>query len=821
MDRYDKYIGQMLDNRYELLEVIGIGGMAVVYKALCHRLNRLVAVKILKDDYQQDEEFRRRFQAESQAIAMLSHANIVAVYDISSGGDLDYIVMELIDGMTLKEYVTQRGEIGWRETLHFSTQIAKALYHAHSRGVVHRDIKPHNIMVLRDGSVKVADFGIAQMASNRNTLTREALGSVHYISPEQARGSGTDQRTDIYSLGVVMYELLTGQLPYDGETPVAIAIQHINGGAKPPRELKPSIPVGLEQIVMKAMEPDMNQRYNTAEELADDLEAFRKDPAMIFPYGAQGAALAAAQAASLKKVEEAIERQKQSAKTVHRQPETPASQSASAAEEQNATGTGQDKPVQTGQKTARTKTARTGGTQEKPDKQNADGGTESRERGPSMLAILIGTVCVLLVLAGIGYFLYQYALRDLFFSTRDVEVPYLVGKLEEELDPEDYPGLQLVIGARTYDTQPLGTVISQTPEAGKLVKEGNNTVTLTVSQGPHTETLPDLTGNTQQDASLVLENLNMSLNVLAQYEYNTEVSEGRVIRTQPTAHTALREGDSVTLVVSMGQEIRMVNVPNLSDGSYTLEQAQDELDRVGLSLSHAVETDSQQPAGIVVDQNLAAGASVREDTKITLYVSNGALAPREESEEEPEEPSLEEPEAQPEETQPEEPETEEEADPEAQPETPDTPETQSEPAQTPAEEQPPAAQPMPESEPKPPAAPEPEPTQEPTEAPPPLTAEIPDAQPTGPDTRPEPAPSTPVNLDERVTRTVTIELPQTGGVMVVTLKLDGQQVGRYSADPGDRTLTCEVTGSGVQQLDVYFDGVLTQTQRVDFTQGGG
>lgn len=206
----DQYIGKLLDNRYEILEVIGTGGMAVVYKARCNRLNRLVAIKALKQELSQDEEFRRRFYAESQAVAMLSHPNIVSVYDVAHSDGLDYIVMELIDGITLKQYMEQKGQLNWREALHFATQIAKALEHAHSRGIVHRDIKPHNIMILKDGSVKVADFGIARILSAQNTLTREALGSVHYISPEQAKGAHVDARSDLYSLGVVMYEMLTG-----------------------------------------------------------------------------------------------------------------------------------------------------------------------------------------------------------------------------------------------------------------------------------------------------------------------------------------------------------------------------------------------------------------------------------------------------------------------------------------------------------------------------------------------------------------------------------------------------------------------------------
>ena len=214
----ERYIGKLLDNRYEILEIIGQGGMAVVYKAKCHRLNRLVAIKVLKPELADDADFRRRFHDESQAVAMLSHPNIVSVYDVSKGGDLEYIVMELIDGITLKQYMERRGQLNWREALHFITQIMKGLSHAHSRGIIHRDIKPHNIMILRDGSVKVADFGIACLAArNGQTLAgREALGSVHYISPEQAKGERADERSDIYSAGVVLYEMLTSRLPFEG-----------------------------------------------------------------------------------------------------------------------------------------------------------------------------------------------------------------------------------------------------------------------------------------------------------------------------------------------------------------------------------------------------------------------------------------------------------------------------------------------------------------------------------------------------------------------------------------------------------------------------
>ena len=273
----DQYIGKMLDDRYEILELIGSGGMANVYKARCHRLNRLVAIKILKSDLADNADFRRRFHDESQAVAQLSHANIVSVYDVSTNPDREYIVMELIDGITLKQYMERRGRMDWRESLHFITQIMRGLSHAHSRGIIHRDIKPQNIMVLRDGSVKVADFGIACLANQGQTLTQEALGSVHYISPEQARGDRIDARSDIYSAGVVLYEMLTGRLPFEGDSAVSVAIQHLSSVPLAPRDIDPSIPEPLELICMKAMCANLEKRYPSADAMLEDLESFIKD----------------------------------------------------------------------------------------------------------------------------------------------------------------------------------------------------------------------------------------------------------------------------------------------------------------------------------------------------------------------------------------------------------------------------------------------------------------------------------------------------------------------------------------------------------------
>ncbi len=281
----DSYIGQLLDNRYEIIERIGVGGMAMVYKARCHRLNRLVAIKILREDLAQDGEFRRRFHDESKAVAMLSHPNIVAVYDVNRSSVSEYIVMELIDGITLKQYINKKdGVINWREALHFMIQIIKALGHAHSRGIIHRDIKPHNIMVLRDGSVKVADFGIARLiGGNQSTLTQEALGSVHYISPEQAKGSHIDARSDLYSAGVVLYEMITGRLPFEGDSPVSVAIQHINSIPLNPRELNPELPEALEAITMKAMASKIENRYLSADEMLESLDHILPPYALV-PY---------------------------------------------------------------------------------------------------------------------------------------------------------------------------------------------------------------------------------------------------------------------------------------------------------------------------------------------------------------------------------------------------------------------------------------------------------------------------------------------------------------------------------------------------------
>lgn len=488
----DKYIGRLLDNRYEILEEIGNGGMAIVYRARCHRLNRLVAIKILKDEHSRDGEFRRRFQAESQAVAMLSHPNIVSVYDVSKSEDLNYIVMELIDGLTLKQYMEQKGQLSWREALHFASQIAKALEHAHSRGIVHRDIKPHNVMVLKDGSVKVADFGIASVSSAQNTLTREALGSVHYISPEQAKGGRVDNRSDLYSLGVVMYEMLAGRPPYDGETPVSVAIQHINSAPVPPSLLNSEVPVGLEQIVLHAMSTNLENRYASATEMLLDMEEFRKNPLVTFTFSG------AASRVAVPLPKESVSR--------------------------------------TGSRKA-----------EVSERQES-----KKHTGAAILAVLL----IVLAVAGILYFLYSYFLRDIVTKADDVPIPRLVGMLYEDLDPADYPNFVISYGgAQTSDDYPVGYIINQSPKPNKNAVPGTE-ISIIVSSGPMTGEMPDLYRCTQSEAETALRALEIELTVHVREEETTDAALiGRVIWFSPEKGTVLSNGNSVELILGTASAV--------------------------------------------------------------------------------------------------------------------------------------------------------------------------------------------------------------------------------------------------------------------------
>ena len=597
----DQYIGKLLDNRYEILERIGIGGMAVVYKGRDHRLNRLVAIKILKEELAQDAEFRRRFHDESQAVAMLSHPNIMAVYDVSHSAELDYIVMELLDGITLKQYMQKKGgKLAWREALHFITQIMKALSHAHSRGIIHRDIKPHNIMVLRDGSLKVADFGIARLTSAAQaTLTQEALGSVHYISPEQARGSHIDARSDIYSAGVVLYEMITGRLPYEGDSPVAVAIQHINSIPLSPREIDPEIPEALEAITMKAMASDVNQRYISADAMLADLEEFRKNPSINFDYTP----------ADLLISEGDEPTQILGANTPHTVRTQPAHGARSP----------EDTYVSPAPHPRKSRPARV-----------EDDYDDYPERGGSRLPIILAIVAVAVFVAGIGVFLWV----SFFGGAGETlyAVPSLLGKTLEEARADASvvsANFQIVEGGETDSNRPVGQIVSQDPVEGRNAAAGA-TITVILSNGSdytdeEARQMPDLV---EQDVRLAVSSLaalgysEEAGNLVIQKEYSEDIAKDHVISTVPTKDTDLTDVAQVTLVVSDGEETLPVTV--ISFLGMTEEDARTAATNLGLDpVFEGSEYSSEYDEGDVCWQSITNGTQVAEGTTIRFRVSLG------------------------------------------------------------------------------------------------------------------------------------------------------------------------------------------------------
>ena len=597
----DQYIGKLLDNRYEILERIGIGGMAVVYKGRDHRLNRLVAIKILKEELAQDAEFRRRFHDESQAVAMLSHPNIMAVYDVSHSAELDYIVMELLDGITLKQYMQKKGgKLAWREALHFITQIMKALSHAHSRGIIHRDIKPHNIMVLRDGSLKVADFGIARLTSAAQaTLTQEALGSVHYISPEQARGSHIDARSDIYSAGVVLYEMITGRLPYEGDSPVAVAIQHINSIPLSPREIDPEIPEALEAITMKAMASDVNQRYISADAMLADLEEFRKNPSINFDYTP----------ADLLISEGDEPTQILGANTPHTVRTQPAHGARSP----------EDTYVSPAPHPRKSRPARV-----------EDDYDDYPERGGSRLPIILAIVAVAVFVAGIGVFLWV----SFFGGAGETlyAVPSLLGKTLEEARADASvvsANFQIVEGGETDSNRPVGQIVSQDPVEGRNAAAGA-TITVILSNGSgytdeEARQMPDLV---EQDVRLAVSSLaalgysEEAGNLVIQKEYSEDIAKDHVISTVPTKDTDLTDVAQVTLVVSDGEETLPVTVISFLD--MTEEDARKAATDLGLDpVFEGSEYSSEYEEGDVCWQSIANNTQVAEGTTIRFRVSLG------------------------------------------------------------------------------------------------------------------------------------------------------------------------------------------------------
>ena len=582
----DQYIGKMLDNRYEILERIGTGGMAIVYKAKCHRLNRLVAIKILKSDLAQNEEFRRRFNAESQAVAQLSHPNIVSVYDVSRGGDMEYIVMELIDGITLKQYMEKRGQLNWRESLHFITQIMRGLSHAHSRGIIHRDIKPQNIMVLRDGSVKVADFGIACLADSAQTLTQEALGSVHYISPEQARGDRPDARSDIYSSGVVLYEMLTGRLPFEGESAVSVAIQHLSSIPLAPREINPDIPEQLELICMKAMAPDLEHRYQSADAMIADLEAFRKNPEVEMKFDLSDLR---------------PEENDEPTRTIRTMP-------------------------------SHTVTIPVHQPERNYPRRERDEDEEPRRAGNGKRGVLVGAVTVAAVAVVIVLFktilgsfapavVDQYQVPDLYNMTIE----------EAENDPRIEGVFEIQKAGSEFSADvPEGHILRQDPKKEETRKGSQLVIQVWVSAGEETGEVPDLENKSEQDARILLEKLNKEYNLELTVEapeelkqFSEEITEGYVIRTEPAQGEILKKGDTVKLILSKGPDIKPVTVLPFVGMSIDSVLSQLESYKLTCDAADVEVVDSDKPGGTIVWQSPASGETVPEWTTIKFRVSAG------------------------------------------------------------------------------------------------------------------------------------------------------------------------------------------------------
>ena len=558
----DKYIGMMLDDRYEILELIGTGGMANVYKALCHRLNRYDAVKIMRDDMANDESFIKRFRAESRAVAMLSHPNIVSVYDVSHSDDVEYIVMELVDGINLKQYMKSTGPLPADEVLNFSTQIAKALSHAHSKGIIHRDIKPQNVMLLKDGLIKVADFGIAALQNGIEENTDETIGSVHYIAPEQARGLAADARSDIYSLGIVMYEMMTGKLPYIGTSEVEVAVKHMNTEATPPRSIVPEIPQELERICLKAMATDINDRYQTAEEMLSDLKQFNK----------------------------------QLAKSAHKLGGVSANSFDTESIDDNSSS---------GKK--------------------AKGKKKKFSIGSGIIAVLILIILVFVFINGyflkdlfsapekveVDNFVGRYY-EDVINDVDYERVYKFTVTFKLDLD-HDY-GIIIEQSPKNGTTKSLSN------------KDAKVEVELTISSGDvlpeeikSENTVPDVVNKELNDAIKALKADGFSY--IVSEAPSSSITNGYVISTEPAAGESVAGDTEVIITVSAGPVTEMTVVPKLV--GLTKSAAIDKIENNKLSIGSIETVDSDYEAGTVIWQSYDAGKSVEEHTKISLQISSG------------------------------------------------------------------------------------------------------------------------------------------------------------------------------------------------------
>lgn len=561
-------LGKTLDNRYKILSVVGIGGMAVVYQAYDLKLKRDVALKVLRDDVSMDAESRKQFRKEYQAVEKLNHPNIRAVYDVVVSGDTEYIVMEYVDGINLKQYMKTQGVLTWQEVLHFTTQIARALSHAHRRGIRHMDIKPQNIMLPKDGTVKIADFGIAQMDGTDADSADEAVGSIHYISPEQARGDAVDDRADIYSLGVVMYEMLTGRLPFDGKSVAEVAVQHYSVLPDAPGELNPNVPPALEEIALRAMQPDPNDRYSSADEMLADLEEFRR------------------------------------AQSGTPQPQDP-------------------EPVIRDEIHVITKNvpriSRSG-------ELSKEGYARRRARAGS-ISMLLGFALVIAFALMLFAFVWQYWLRDIFQDAERTDVSTFIGlSADEVLSNESMNELYDFDVTYAADANhEKGMIIDQDPAPGSsrmIVSEGIK-VNLTVSSGIQMVTIPeDIVNTSYTEVQIRLRAL--GLNVIVTWEESSSVAQNNVISSDPAAGTEVSSGTTVTIKVSAGAAATYTTVPDLIND--TKQDALLELQNAGLVCGESeiyYVSSSVDEAGRVMWQSYTPGSSIVTGTQVYLQIGTG------------------------------------------------------------------------------------------------------------------------------------------------------------------------------------------------------
>lgn len=570
----DNYVGKRLDGRYEIQEIIGVGGMSVVYKAYDNVDDRIVAVKILKDEFAGDAEFVRRFKNESKAIAVLSHPNIVKVYDVSFGEKLQYIVMEYVDGITLKEYIQKQKIITWNDAVFFTTQILKALQHAHDKGIVHRDIKPQNIILLPTGNIKVTDFGIARFSrTETRTLTENAIGSVHYISPEQAKGEFTDEKADIYSLGVVFYEMLAGKLPFEADSAVSVALMQLQKEPQRLTDINPDIPLGLEQICIHAMQKNPEDRYQTATEMLLDLEEVIRNPKATFDY--------------------TYFVDKEPTKYVFREETGAADEAAEEddfyAEEEEYTDPNHKKKVIT--------------------------------------AVIVGVALLVGAIIGLVMWITQGVNTD----TETLE--NFAGQSYDQLISSNAYNYEFVAEYQETDDYPSGTVISQVPEAGERVIAGSK-VTLIVAKSADDIPVPNCYGLTLEKAERMLSNSKLNIYKTAEISSET-VEEGSVVYTDPKAGSVVSADREITIYVSTGPSTTVINsytVPDVSGLSQN--DAKNFLKKSGFTNVNIETSDNPLPKGTVISQSPSAGKSVRENDSIKLVVSTGVTttAPPETSE---------------------------------------------------------------------------------------------------------------------------------------------------------------------------------------------